>query len=117
MTRNKAMKPRRGPAENWGGSLRRHREPCARTAFRLGGIGPAFIGDRARRRAGAGAACDGRSDSACPGRRRGRYREELTEACWDGRIVSDDAISRSSPVSATSRIFQVADFTLETITE
>jgi DNA-binding winged helix-turn-helix (wHTH) protein/tetratricopeptide (TPR) repeat protein len=45
-------------------------------------------------------------------------RDELTEACWEGRVVSDDAINR-----VISRIRKIADltsgrdFTLETITK
>lgn len=45
-------------------------------------------------------------------------REELQEACWEGRIVSDDAINRViSRIRRLSELTQGRDFTLETITK
>jgi TolB-like protein/DNA-binding winged helix-turn-helix (wHTH) protein len=45
-------------------------------------------------------------------------RDELTEACWDGRVVSDDAINRViSRIRRVSELTGGKDFTLETITK
>ncbi|HEX5005638.1 MAG TPA: winged helix-turn-helix domain-containing protein [Hyphomonadaceae bacterium] len=45
-------------------------------------------------------------------------REDLTEACWDGRVVSDDAINRViSRIRRASDLTGGRDFTLETITK
>lgn len=45
-------------------------------------------------------------------------REELQESCWDGRIVSDDAINRViSRIRRLSELTEGRDFTLETITK
>ncbi|MDP3736808.1 MAG: winged helix-turn-helix domain-containing protein [Hyphomonadaceae bacterium] len=45
-------------------------------------------------------------------------REDLTEACWDGRVVSDDAINRViSRIRRVSELTQEKDFILETITK
>lgn len=45
-------------------------------------------------------------------------REDLTAACWDGRVVSDDAINRViSRIRKVSELTQQKDFTLETITK
>lgn len=43
-------------------------------------------------------------------------RDELVEACWQGRIVSDDAVARAiSKVRALERAATPAPFTLETV--
>lgn len=45
-------------------------------------------------------------------------RDELTEACWEGRVVSDDAINRViSRIRRASDLTGGKDFTLETITK
>lgn len=45
-------------------------------------------------------------------------RDDLTNACWDGRVVSDDAINRViSRIRRTSDLTDGKDFTLETITK
>ncbi len=45
-------------------------------------------------------------------------REDLTAACWQGRVVSDDAINRViSRIRRASDLAGGADFTLETITK
>lgn len=45
-------------------------------------------------------------------------RDDLTEACWDGRVVSDDAINRViSRIRRVSELTGGRDFTLETITK
>lgn len=52
------------------------------------------------------------------GRARGRTitREQLIDACWDGRIVSDDAVARIvGKVRALGRSIKPAPFELETI--
>jgi TolB-like protein/DNA-binding winged helix-turn-helix (wHTH) protein len=45
-------------------------------------------------------------------------RDDLTEACWEGRVVSDDAINRViSRIRRASDLTGGKDFTLETITK
>jgi TolB-like protein/DNA-binding winged helix-turn-helix (wHTH) protein len=45
-------------------------------------------------------------------------RDDLTEACWEGRVVSDDAINRViSRIRRASDLTAGRDFTLETITK
>ncbi len=45
-------------------------------------------------------------------------RDELTEACWEGRVVSDDAINRViSRIRRISELTGGSDFVLETITK
>lgn len=45
-------------------------------------------------------------------------RDELTEACWEGRVVSDDAINRViSRIRRVSELTEGRDFALETITK
>ncbi|MFT3726052.1 MAG: winged helix-turn-helix domain-containing protein [Hyphomonadaceae bacterium] len=45
-------------------------------------------------------------------------RDELTEVCWEGRVVSDDAINRViSRIRRISELTEGRDFTLETITK
>jgi TolB-like protein/DNA-binding winged helix-turn-helix (wHTH) protein len=45
-------------------------------------------------------------------------RDELTEACWEGRVVSDDAINRViSRIRRASDLTGGKDFSLETITK
>ncbi|MGZ6018730.1 MAG: winged helix-turn-helix domain-containing protein, partial [Phenylobacterium sp.] len=43
-------------------------------------------------------------------------RDQLIEACWEGRIVSDDAVNRViAQVRALSRLLDPAPFVLETM--
>src|SRR5690348_9452733 len=54
------------------------------------------------------------------GRARGEVvtRDDLTAACWEGRVVSDDAINRViSRIRRVSDLTGGKDFTLETITK
>ncbi|HVY88111.1 MAG TPA: winged helix-turn-helix domain-containing protein [Hyphomonadaceae bacterium] len=45
-------------------------------------------------------------------------RDDLTDACWEGRIVSDDAINRViSRIRRVADLTAAKDFTLETITK
>ena len=45
-------------------------------------------------------------------------RDDLTEACWEGRVVSDDAINRViSRIRRASDLTGGKDFALETITK
>ena len=45
-------------------------------------------------------------------------RDDLTDACWEGRVVSDDAINRViSRIRRASDLTAGRDFTLETITK